>query len=66
VTTKRMSLLVALAFALPIAALASSSAMATPHKKPPHVSHRSVHKASTHHTVAHRKAKPRTTHVASH
>lgn len=66
VTTKRMSLLAALALALPIAALASTPSMAAPHKKPAHVAHRAAHKASTHHTITHRKAKPKTAHVAAH
>ena len=66
-TTKRMSLLAALALALPIAALTSTPSMAAaPHKKPAHVAHRAAHKASTHHTITHRKAKPKTAHVAAH
>ena len=62
----RKSLFAALALALPIVALAASPAMAATAKKATHVTHRAVHKASTHHTVAHHKARTHTTHVASH
>jgi hypothetical protein len=64
VTIKRKSLFAALAFALPMAALVSSPAMATTHRKPAHAVHRSVHHVSTHHTATHHKPKP--AHVAVH
>jgi hypothetical protein len=64
VTFKRTSLLAALAFALPIAALVSAPAMAATHKKAPVVRHH-VHKASTHKVATHTH-KPRPARVAVH
>ena len=64
VIIKRTSLLAALAFALPIAALVSAPAMAAPHKKAPIVRHH-VHKASTHKVATHHH-KPRPARVAVH
>ena len=51
-SSKRMSLFVALAFLLPAAGLLAAPASATIHHK---VKHHVVHKVSTHHRVVHKK-----------
>jgi hypothetical protein len=62
VIIKRKSLFAALAFALPIAALAVSPAMAAkPHKAK---THHAIHKASAHKSALHHKSKR--THAAVH
>jgi hypothetical protein len=65
VSTTRLYLIAALAFALPFIALAASPAMAATHKKTHHVLHQSIHRASTHHAITHRR-RTHTLHAAAH
>ncbi len=57
-TTKRNSLFAALVFALPIAALVATPAMAKTHKAKAKTHH--VHKVSGHKVIHHHKAKAHT------